>query len=125
VLNLIPLALSLRLNGPESVFHLFYELLQLHLLFDFDLAHYIAEAVVIGDVGVLVFGFVQKLKSLVLRVLEKFGYRLQLIVESHYLLFSAILEFKSKDVNDFIRVWKAENVVIELVQNLLFELGFR
>lgn len=56
MLNFVPFILGFSFYWSEGVFYLLCKLLKLYFFLDSYLAHYIAESVVISDVGVLIFG---------------------------------------------------------------------
>lgn len=92
------------------------EHLQLLLLLLLDLAHHIFEGIVVCYYTCLVFGFVEKLKGLVLSLFEEIRNGKKFVVESDNLFLLAVLEFESKNIQYLVSLGIDVRCVIQLLK---------
>jgi hypothetical protein len=73
----------------------------------------------------LIFGLVEELEGLVLRLFEEVGDGEELIVEGDDLVFLAVLELKREDVECFLGLGVEVRVIVYFISNHLLEFLLR
>lgn len=86
--------------------------------------HNIWKWIVVGDHCILVLGFVQKLKGIVLCIFEKLGNGLKFIMKGNNWVFFAIFKLEGKQIQHLIRMRHVIAVVVQLINYLFIELFF-